>query len=98
MPLPPDDKLDEAIEQMFDGVMDRANEPGHFGVVMAKSARLQAASQHRLTIAMEKAAEAQDRMNDRIERLEKVGIRIGWVGLLLALVQIAIAILELAVK
>lgn len=81
MPLPPDDNLDNEINALYDTVLERAVQPGHFGIVTAESARLQAASQRRLVVAIERAAQAQDRMaaardrtNREIQKLERMGL------------------------
>jgi hypothetical protein len=79
---------------LYDSVLDRAIEPGQFGIVAAKGARLQAASQRRLVLAIDKATAAQEQTNRRIERLERVGIWIAIVGTMLAAVQVSIAIWE----
>ena len=92
MGLPPDENLDAAINEQYDRVLDRAIEPGQFGIVTAKSARLQATSQRRLILAITRAADAQEQTNRRIERLEKVGIAVAVVGTFLAVVQIGMAV------
>jgi hypothetical protein len=45
-----------------------------------------------LTLAIDKAADAQERTNRRIQRLEYVGIAVAIVGVVLTVVQIVIAI------
>ncbi len=101
MPLPEDDELDQTINELYDSVLDRAIQPGQFGVVSAKSARLQAASQRRLVLAIEKASLAQERTalaqeetNRRVEKLERVGIWIAVAGAVLAAVQVGIAVFD----
>lgn len=92
MGLPPDGELEAAVNEQYDRVLDRAIEPGQFGVVTAKSARLQATSQRRLALAITRAAEAQEQTNQRLERLERVGIAVAIVGAILAAIQIAIGV------
>jgi hypothetical protein len=92
MPLPPDDELDAKINELFDAVMDRVAEPGRFGAVTAQSGRLQAASQRRLVLAIERATKAQEQTNETVERLERVGIAVAVVGVLLGAVQIWVAV------
>jgi hypothetical protein len=99
MPFPADDALDATIESLYDAVLDRAAQPGQFGIITGQSARLQAASQRRLVLAIEKATTAQERMavaqeqtNRHIVKLERVGIAIAIVGAVLAAVQVGIAI------
>ena len=99
MPLVSVPRLDETINGLYDSVLDKAIQPGQFGVVTAKSARLQAASQRRLVLAIEKASKAQERTavaqeqtNRRFARLEHVGIAVAVVGTVLAAVQVLIAL------
>ena len=94
MPLPPDAALDERIGEMYDLVMHNAVQPGQFGIVAANAARLQAISQRRLVVALQKATEPQDLTNQRIVRLECIGIALAVVGATLALVQAIPAILS----
>ena len=79
--------------------MDRVAEPGRFGAVTAQSGRLQAVSQRRLVLAIERAtaaqqrnAEAQEQTNVRVAQLEKVGNAVAVVGVLLGAVQIWVGI------
>jgi hypothetical protein len=97
MPLPDDIALDATINELYDAVQKSLhNKPENiFAVFHAQSASLQAASQRRLVVAIEKATQAQERTaaaqeqtNKRMVRLEVVGIALAIVGVCLAAVQI----------
>ena len=95
MPIPADDQLDSKINDLFDAVLHDAAQPGKFGIVTGLSGQLQAASQRRLTLAIENAASiqernavAQEQANIRIERLEKVGIALAVAAILLGAVEV----------
>jgi hypothetical protein len=99
VPLPPDAELDAKINALFDSVLDDAAQPAKFGIVSGRSGQLQALSQRRLVIAIERAAQVQERSaiaqeqaNVTMVRLEKVGIAVAVAGFLLGAIQVWVAL------
>jgi hypothetical protein len=99
MPLPQDNQLDATINELYDSAPQQSMQSHAVGLVIGRSARLQAVSQRRLvraieaaTAAQERTATAQEETNRRFERLERVGIWLTVVGIVLGAIQVVLAI------